>query len=214
MKAFFCSLVMIVGLLGCAVTGTGPGNTVVKEIPPDSISNIRTTGPETNDLLSCADELARDLLSLPEVAAATPFCRIALRQVENHSRFRFDTDIIADQLRHWLTEYSQGRIRFVERTRDGEIAAFDPATEAERIMKREGLVDSGTPKPRAGVDFFLKGDIRSHTVATGGGTDDAVFFFFRLVDTETSEIVWEHSYGPIRKVAEKSVLYRTAPKAY
>jgi len=207
-------LLIIVLIGGCTTYGTGPGNTVVKDIPPDSISNVRSTGPETNDLLSCADELARDLLSLPEVAAATPYCRMALRQVENHSRFRFDTDIIADQLRHLLIEYSGNRIRFVERSRGGDVAAFDPAVESERIMKREGLVDSGSFKARAGVDFFLKGDIRSHTVATGGGVDDAVFFYFRLVDTETSEIVWEHSYGPIRKVAEKSRAYRTAPRKY
>jgi PBP1b-binding outer membrane lipoprotein LpoB len=133
---------------------------------------------------------------------------MVLRAVKNESVFRFDAETISDQLRHLLIENAKGRIRFVERSRGGDVAEFDPAVLAEREMKREGMVDRGESKALAGADFFLTGTVRSHTVVTGGGRDDTTFFFFILEDAETGELAWEHSYGPIRKVTEKGKAYR------
>ena len=192
------------GLFGCATSGY---RSTVRDIEPDSTGEIRTTGVETPDILSCAHELASDLLSVREVAGATPHCRMALREVKNLSTFRFDAEIIANELRHKLIRHSGGRIRFVERTRGGDFAEFDSAVLGEREMKKAGIVDSGKKKDLAGVDFFLSGEIRSHSLVTARGRDDTTFFYFILQDAETGEIVWEDSYGPIRKYLGRGVAY-------
>ena len=191
--------------IGCGTTGGTSSPPIY--VGPDGPTPIG--GPvEAQDIISCADELSRDLLGTPEIVAATPYCRMALRQIKNMTPFRLDTNIITSNMRHDLMEYCGGRIRFVERTRGGKTAEFSTDVLAERDLKREGIVDSGRQKPLAGVDFFLKGEIRSHSVVVNRGRDDTIWYYCWLVDTETSELIWEHRYGPIRKVSMKGKVYR------
>jgi PBP1b-binding outer membrane lipoprotein LpoB len=204
----FTSSVLLVcfAVAGCASTGGLPSRGV-KLVEPGSVTEVRSLGVETQDILACADNLARDLLGIPAIAGATPFCRIAMRQIVNSSNSRVDTAIITNEIRQRLLESCNGRVRFVERSRGGEAAEFDTDVLAEREMKREGIVDSGKQKSLAGVDFFLKGELRSHSVATDRGMDVATFYYVDLVDTESAELVWSGKYGPIRKVVGRGVAY-------
>lgn len=202
-----CPAIFITVVGGCA-THTGPDNSYIVDQPPDATTKVRTSGIETPDILACANELSADLLATNGIGNASPYCRIVLRQVTNLSDSRVDAEIISDQIRHHLIQSCGGRVRFVQRTRGGDMAEFDSAVLAEREMKDQGMVDSGERKALAGADFFLTGTLRSHTVVTQGGRDETTFIFYILEDAETGEIVWENSYGPIRKVAAKGRAYR------
>ncbi len=78
----------------------------------------------------------------------------------------------------------------------------------ERDLKDEGVVDHAQRKDLAGVDYFLTGELRSHTVVTEHGRDEATFIWFYLYDADSAVLVWEHEYGPIRKEALKGRAYR------
>lgn len=185
----------------------GPGGTTVKEIDPSGVSNVRSTGVETQDIISCADELARDLMAIPEIAQTSGY-RMALREVKNLADSRVDAEIISNDIRHQLIRQCSPHIRFVLRSRDGEFAEIPSDVLGERDLKNEGVVDQSQRRPLAGVDFFLSGELRSHTVVTERGRDEATFIWFFLYDADSAELVWEHAYGPIRKEALRGRAYR------
>lgn len=186
-------------MLSCILGACASGGNRSGYVPADKVGPVGAP-VETQDIISCAEELSRDLLETSVVAAAEPYCRIALRSVHNYTDYEFDTNIIASDMRHQLMEYSGGRIRFVERTRAGASAETSTDILVERELKNEGVYDLSKEEPLAGVDFFLKGEIRAHTVGAGGKQDCAIWYYCWLVDAENGELVWEHRYGPIRKV--------------
>lgn len=190
-------------LAGCASSG----KSTVYDVEPSAVTPVRTTGIETQDIIACGDLLARDLMATPEIANYSGV-RIALREVVNASDTRFDAEIISNEIRHRLIRQCSPHIRFVERSRGGNFAEIPSDTGVERALKDEGVVDSTPRKNLAGVDYFLDGEIRSHTVLTPEGIDQTTFIYFKLRDTDSSIIVWEHAYDPIRKVAVKGQLYR------
>ena len=193
------AVVLLSGILAACAMGGGNRSGYV---PADKVGPVGAP-VETQDIISCAEELARDLLETSEVAVAEPYCRIALRHVQNLTPFPFDTDIITSDMRHMLMRYSGGHIRFVERAFDGESADTSTDILVERELKNEGLYDLSKEAPLAGVDFFLRGEIRSHSIESKKLRDDAIWYYCWLVDAETGELVWEHRYGPIRKVGRR-----------
>ncbi len=188
--------------LSGALTACMTGGSRSGYVPADKVGPAGAP-VETQDIISCAEELARDLLETSEVAVAEPYCRIALRPVRNLTPFAFDTNIITSDMRHMLMRHSGGRLRFVERTRDSESADICSDILVERELKNEGLYDSSKQASLAGADFFLRGEIRSHSVESKSLRDDAIWYYCWLVDAETGELVWEHRYGPIRKIGRK-----------
>ena len=200
-KSIVCFKVMVMVALAAVLVACAGGNKS-GYVPADKVGPL-IAPVEAQDLISCAEELARDLMETPEVAAATPYCRIALREIDNHSDFEFDTGIITSDIRHILMRYGRDHIRFVERNLGGDAAMPTSDVLDERELKNEGFFDLSKEAPLAGVDFFLRGEIRSHTVAGRRLRDDTIWYYCWLVDAETGELIWEHRYGPIRKVSDR-----------
>lgn len=203
---------VLVGLIiavGCASSGYQKASRV-KDVEPDAMGNVRTTGIETQDILSVADDLARDLMGTPRIARSSPEapCRIVLRPIQDYTNERWDADALGSQMRSELLRFCQGKIDFLYRTLEEKQAGIDPAIQTEKKMKSAGVVDTGPDAVQKGADFFLVGEVREHVVSSGSGRDQATFFFFHLVDVGTSSIVWDKSYGPIRKETLKSSLYQ------
>jgi len=198
---------------GCSAT-TGGGTTVNNSRGSATIYNdLRETGPvagvgiESQDINSMTDQMMRDMLSNATLAGRTPAARIVIdeKYFRNESSSRLNKKIITDRLRVSLNNGAQGRMIFVGRH-------FSNMIEAERGLKRDGMVDGGTirkTEATAGADYRLGGNITSlDSVSTASGlTSRTHQIIFEMVDLELGTIVWSGIYD-FKKTAQDDVLYR------
>jgi len=179
------SFLLIIILGGCA-PNLGRGS-YVRRTEPEAPGQIRTTGPESEDVNAIAQRLVRELVGIPEISQAINPPRIALLPVKNRTRFRIDADVFTVLMQNLLIKHAGDRVRFVRREILKDIIK-------ERERKREGIYDSSGQKPIAGTDFFLEGELRSLSVGTSAGVSDWILYSFKLSDAESGIIVWSGSY--------------------
>lgn len=204
------SLLGISGLLaitfvsGCASSGVkNPSGVPVTEMRPDERGFVTGTGIESQDIVTVADKMARGILGTPEIANAQGVPRVILDPVKNDTRFRINERIFLEEIMALLNEKSAGKVRFLARDRMA-------ALERERDLKRAGQVTS-TTDPNVnqfkGADFILTGDLISQTTQTGAGVSDYVLYSFKLIDPNTSDIVWQGRHQ-IKKQGLEDAVYR------
>lgn len=207
---FKLSLFAMGGLLsvtiftGCASTGVkNPSGVPVTEMRPDERGFVTGTGIESQDIVTVADKMARGILGTPEIANAQGVPRVILEPVKNDTRFRINERIFLEEIMALLNEKSGGKVRFLARDRMA-------ALERERDLKRSGQVTS-TTDPNVnqfkGADFILTGDLISQTTQTGAGVSDYVLYTFKLIDPNTSDIVWQGRHQ-IKKQGLEDAVYR------
>jgi PBP1b-binding outer membrane lipoprotein LpoB len=188
----------VVLFLACS-TGT-------KRVDPDTDDEIGGTFIDSSDVRTVADQMARSLLSTPAIfKSSTP--RIVVKDVSNNSRFHIDRSLLVRKLRTELQQNAQGRITFLARE------DMDAVLQ-EREAKRSGAVGVSTGEanePRlgnvAGADYFLTGTISGISKTSGSDASDYINMSFRLVDAETTELIWEDGYD-VKKVGESGIIYR------
>jgi PBP1b-binding outer membrane lipoprotein LpoB len=164
---------------------------------------VAGTGIESQDLVAVTDKMARNILSIPEIANAPTTPRIALDPVVNDTRFPMNKDIFNDRIRIELNRHSLGKVRFLARDRM-------QALERERELKQTGQVTASADPSITefrGADYFLTGKLSGMTTKTSAGTSDYVLYSFQLIDARTSEIVWEDS-AEIKKQGLEDAAYR------
>jgi hypothetical protein len=209
----FVRIACIAGL-GLAVATTadardrikpGASATVYRDTTsPDGVKGI---GTESQDIVSMADAMMRDLLTVPQLMnqARPPRVIIDSKYFKNESSEIIDKSLITDRIRVNLNRASAGRVMFIGREY-AEMVAL------ERDLKDEGKVDVGTTgrtKAQAGADYRLVGRI---------GTRDAVDprtgtasrfsqYTFELIDLEYGSIVWSNLYE-FKKENRDDVVYR------
>jgi PBP1b-binding outer membrane lipoprotein LpoB len=209
------SLVAVAILVtGCASSGVkNPSGVGVTEMKPDEGGFVRSTGVESQDLVSVTDKMARSILAVPEIvnAQGTPY--VILYPVENNTRFPINKELFLSRIRAELNSKARGKVRFLIR---GAGAQADPrmaALERERELKESGQVTSDPAKDTAGVsqfkgaDFFLTGKLEGLSHRTSRGTSDYVLYSFQLIDVRTSVIVWEDK-AEIKKQGLEDAAYR------
>jgi hypothetical protein len=154
-------------------------------------------GVETGskDLRAVADKMVRSLVGLPELDGRAAPPRVAILRVDNRTKELLDTRLFTTKMRTQLVMHARGRIRFVDRS---DIASA--AIGAERDAKRAGEVSAAAVKQLAGVDYFLTGELASIDRTRGDRRSNYTRYAFRLVDAESSDIVWEDEYE-VKKVA-------------
>lgn len=191
-------------LAGCASRGVrNPSGVGVTVMRPDERGFVAGTGVESQDIVAVTEKIARTILSTPELANAQGIPRIVLLPVENNTRFRINSDIFLTRIRAQLNEKALGRVRFLDRE---NMAAL----ERERALKQSGQVTSNTDpniNQFRGADFFLTGQLDGLTTRTSRGTSDYVLYTFRLVDPNTSDIIYEGSYE-MKKQGLEDAAYR------
>jgi penicillin-binding protein activator len=174
---------------------------------PDSPGAVRGVGTEAQDIITMADQMLRDLLTMPELlnAARPPRVIIDDKYFRNESSEIIDKALITDRIRVGLLRAARGKVVFVGRE-------YADAVASEREAKADGVVDSGTlgrTRAQAGADYRLVGRI---------GTRDAVDprtgvrsrfaqYTFELLDLEYGAIVWSNLYE-YRKETRDNVVYR------
>jgi penicillin-binding protein activator len=211
MKVMFCTLtkpaaitVAAVLLAGCASSGVkNPRGVPVTEMRPDERGFVAGTGTESTDIVTVTDLIAREILSVPQIANAQGTPRVVLEPVENNTRFAINKDMFLDRIRGLLNRNARGKVLFLARN---NMAAL----ERERQMKQSGQVTaSADPNVQEfkGADFFLTGKLNSHTTRTSGGVSDYMMYNFQLVDARTSDIIYE-GFHEVKKQGLEDAAYR------
>jgi len=189
---------------GCASSGVkNPSGIPVTEMRPDERGFVAGTGIESQDLVAMTDRMARDILHIPQIANAPTAPRVILDPVNNETRFPINKDMFLTRIRVELNRKSQGKVIFLARERTS-------ALEKEREMKRAGQVTSSSDpnvQEFKGADYILTGTLQGLTTRTRAGTSDYILYVFHLIDTRTSEMVWEDS-AEIKKQGLEDAAYR------
>jgi PBP1b-binding outer membrane lipoprotein LpoB len=195
-------------LAGCAAQTTvdnssGRATTYVDAQSPGPIQGV---GIESQDISSMCDKMMRDILNSAQIAGRQPAPIIILDDAhfKNESTSRINRKIITDQLRVELNRAAQGRMYFASRENIEMV-------EKERLLKREGVVTSGTlqqSQATAGADFRLTGRIASLDVVAQSGFQSRYHqIVFELVNLENGIIMWSNRYD-FKKTAQDDIVYR------
>jgi PBP1b-binding outer membrane lipoprotein LpoB len=191
-------------LAGCASTGVkNPRGVQVTEMRPDERGFVGGTGVESTDIVAVTDKIAREILSVPQIASAQGTPRVVLDPVQNNTRFAINKEIFLTRIRTQLNQHARGKVLFLARDRMA-------ALERERQMKQSGQV-TATSDPNVqefrGADFFLTGELQGTSTRSSQGISDYVLYAFQLVDARTSDIIYEGSYE-IKKQGLEDATYR------
>jgi len=195
-------------VFGCATTGVtnAPGRPTRVE-DPGSPGIVQGLGIESQDIVSMADQMVRDIMATPALAgrAVPPRVIVDGQYFRNESSMPLDKSLITDRLRVALNKAASGKMVFIGRN-------YADMVEHERELKEEGVVSGGTgvraDKP-SGADYRLGGSIRSLDQVSSRTGMSARYFqiVFEMVDLETSAIVWSNLYD-VRKAGQDDAIYR------
>ncbi len=185
----------LLGLIACG------GRT--KRVSINDDDEIMGTGIESADVESM-ERFAKSLLAHPDLTGpgVKGVPTLAIWPVENNTRFDFDGELFVRRIRQALIKNAAGRVRFVTRSQmDQEIIA------AERDAKRSGEYTSSKKTTKTGADFYLTGTAAAISKAGHGRESDAIWIDFRLIDSETGDLLWEDKFAT-KKVGKAGVVYR------
>jgi len=191
---------------GCASNGVkNPSGAPVTEMRGDERGFVAGTGIESQNIVTVADKMAREIVARPEISNRQSVPRIVLLPVKNDTRFPINKEIFLQEIMSLLNERSNGKVRFLARARMTDL-------ERERELKQQGQVTTtaGTDLARSqfkGADFFLTGTLMGQTTKTAAGTSDYVLYTFELIDPNTSEILWQGRHN-IKKQGLEDAAYR------
>ena len=158
--------------------------------PPIDELDSRDSGLQSTDVVRASDQMAMDLLALPELNASDHRWTVVVDHVENRTASNnFDLDIFIERLRVNLRKHGQGRVQLIEnRAKLLELQA------RELDQERDDFGQGAAPnRPGPGgiqPDFSLYGRIME---MPNRGTS---YFLceFTLVDLHTREQVWTNAY--------------------
>lgn len=191
-------------LTGCASSGVkNPSGVPVTQMKADERGFVTGTGIESQDIVAVTDKMARGILGVPEIANAKGTPRVVLLPVKNDTRFPINSQIFLAEITSRLSENAAGKVRFLARDRMVDL-------ERERQMKQAGQVTSSTDpnvNQMKGADFFLTGDLLGQTTRTAAGTSDYILYTFKLIDPNTSDVIWQGSER-IKKQGLEDAAYR------
>jgi len=173
------------------------------------VGPVAGIGIESQDIVSMADKMMRDMLTKKNLAGRAKAPRILIDEgdFKNSSSSRLNVAIITNRLRSNLNNASEGRMIFARRG-----SGVSSMIERERALKRDGITDGGTIRSTnatGGFDFGLSGEITSLDAvqANNGLTSRFHQISFEMYDLELGTIVWSGIYD-FEKVSQDDVLYR------
>jgi PBP1b-binding outer membrane lipoprotein LpoB len=202
MKLLIRSLLLAVTagifFVGCA--SDQPQASRPQYVDPTTQGTVAGTGIESQDMIAATDKMVRKILETPKLQSLKTSPVIALIPVENRSRFPIDKEIFTARMKALLNEKAEGKIIFVARDRMDAI-------KKEKDLKSTGEVTGVDRRKMYGADYFLTGELSGMSTSSTQGKSDYLLFTFRLIDTETSEEIWE-GYHELKKEGSEDVIYR------
>lgn len=195
---------------GCSVSSkvmNEQGKPSVYQNVGTSNQAIQGNGIESQDIVGMVDLMLRDIISTNFLVNRKTPPRIIIdsKYFKNQSSSRINKSMITDRLLVHLNRAAQGRIIFIERE---EIEMVMD----ERELKREGQVSTGNlgnTKKVLGADFRLTGKIMSLDSLDNKSGMEARYhqIIFKLIDLESSALVWTNMYE-FKKASAANVVYR------
>src|ERR1041384_3471414 len=187
--AFWFSITAAASLIaGCgsyAMRNSSAGSGT--ETRPDERGFVAGRGVESQDIISVAEKMAREILSTPEIANAKGVPRIVLLPVKNDTRLPVNKNVFLEKIIAVLNDRSAGKVRFLAR---------DVVTQPEK--ERDPKV-SGQLK---GADFMLSGKLIGNGPRPPAPAGDCVVYSCTLTDPQSGDIVCKKSHEITREDLE------------
>ena len=194
------SIILIAAALLGSLACTTPIGTTSPQVRPDNPGG--GLGPESQDLVTITDKMARGILGTEQIANAEGKPVVVLEPITNDTRFPIDKDIFLTRIRAVLNKNTK-KIQFVAREHIEKL-------EAERDRKLAGQVTGGEKikgNQFRGADFILTGTFKAISNRGKAGASDYILYTFQLINPYTSDIVWEDFYE-IKKKGIDDITYR------
>ena len=173
--------------VGLIMIAAGCSHSYSEERP--SVTNLdkRDSGLQSKDVVAASDQLAQDLLALPELNASRDQWTVVFDRMENHSSDpTFNYDIFLQRLRVNVSKYGRGRIALIANK-----AKLHELQARELEQERDDLGRPGAPGPRGTQpDFALWGRV-DELPNRSTSYYQAVF---TLTNVRTRQDVWTNSY--------------------
>jgi PBP1b-binding outer membrane lipoprotein LpoB len=190
MKARLIAASMIFSALAAGCSSPDRPADYARERPAVDQLDSRDRGLQSKDVVVASDEMARSILSLPELNVSGSRWTVVVTGVRNETvSARQNLDIFIQRLRVNLARHGRDRVQLIA-NRDAFRELQSRELEQERDDFGQG---SGNAKPGpAGIqpDFGLEATASD---LPNRGTD-YYLFEFRLVDMKTRELVWTDAY--------------------
>ena len=170
-------------------------------------ADIQGIGIESQDIAGMVDKMMRDIVSTGFIVnkKIPPRIIIDSKYFKNQSSSRINKNMITERLLINLNRAAKGRMVFLEREE------LEMVTD-ERELKREGHVSRGNLgnlKKIHGADYRLTGKIMSlDKLDNRSGMESRYHqITFKLVDLESSAVVWSNLYE-FKKSTAANIIYR------
>jgi PBP1b-binding outer membrane lipoprotein LpoB len=173
---------------GCAYQG---------RVAVDSEDPFISTTTDSKDIETIVQEMARSIVTVPQIANAQQPPTIAFASMVNKGPVPLDTEMLLEDIRTLLINNAGNKMVFLNRAKAEEVYR-------ERESKRAGEITASTKKAVLGADYFLTGTIRSLDKTDGSMRSTYIVYNFNLTDAESMQIVWENSYKT-KKVGKKGL---------
>ena len=190
MLSSYCRMLAVLGSLalvaGCG--GDRPFDYDDDRPPVDELDS-RDRGLQSTDVVRASDQMAMDLLALPEMSASEHKWTIVVDHVENRTGSNnFDLDIFLERLRVNLAKHGKGRVQLIENR-----AKLQDLQNRELEQERDDFGQgAGTSPGPAGIqpDYSLYGRIME---MPNRGTS-YYLCEFTLSDLRNRTQVWTNAY--------------------
>jgi PBP1b-binding outer membrane lipoprotein LpoB len=190
--------VAFAGLL-LALTLTACAGASMERVDPSADDEVGGTLIDSADVIAATDSAGKDLAAVL-LASARNDMVVAVATMKNESLQPFNTALLTDRLVDRLVGTTSPRVRFLAREQLDAVLR-------EREAKRDGVYSKTEEKALLGADFLLTGRIVSLSKRADGDRADYFQMSFRLIDAESSEIVWADQYS-FKKVGDAGVIYK------
>ncbi|MCB2155537.1 penicillin-binding protein activator LpoB [bacterium] len=190
-------------LIPLLLAGCAKESFEIRDVDPGKAGEVRSLGPESQDVKRVADLMMRSLLQSSAIQNSPNAPTIAMLPMVNNTRYAFNKEVFTTLLKAQLNRDSDGAMYFIGRDAMEDI-------EAERDAKRAGEVDFDPDRETrtvAGADFFLKGRVDGLSTASREGQSDYMVYAFKLIDAESGIEVWEDLFE-VKKEGRDDVIYR------
>ena len=188
------------------MSATACRGTIDRRIDPDEPDPVGGANLRSQDIVTMADEMARDIKAFGVLRNAPPGEQVTFftAGLVNESSDPINSTIITTKLRTNLFKAFGGQVTILDRSPE----ALE-AVKRERDAKRNGAVTSNESKQGNvfGADYVLKGRIQDRVLQSGKRKSAYYLVTFELTDLETSRLVWTGDYET-KFDSEKSVIAR------
>ena len=193
LHALFAGALLVALTSGCA---TSHSQKPPPDFRPGPKAETYVLGLGPDDIEHCATKITESLQQLQEFKDPTlqPYILVQVPELNVQDRLLvMDAPIFTDRLITYLMKVQGRRARFISRE-DAERVM------KERRMKQDGTVNGPADGEILGADFFLLSKISEFRRNTlDGKVVNYMLCSFRLVDAQTTEMIWKDDYQTTKK---------------